>query len=70
MKRLVILVLALFSVQGIASELEFRPTFESCGVYFKTTQLRSCTITYREVGTENWLAAFEPVFDRNYEACY
>ena len=70
MQRIIVLLLSLFAVWGIASELEFRPTFESCGVYFRTTQLRSCTITYREVGTENWLPAFEPVFDRNYDACY
>jgi len=70
MRHLIVLMLSLFALCCIASELEFRPTFESCGVYFKTSQLRSCNISYRQLGDEEWLPTFEPVFNRDYEANY
>lgn len=68
--RLNVVFMLLSATAVLAAELEFRPTFESCGVYFYTAQLRSCQISYREKGSEAWLPAFEPVFDRNYNACY
>ena len=61
---------AVTALCAAAGELELRPLFNSCGVYFKTECGRGCTVTYREKGTDKWLPAFEATYDRNYESRY
>ena len=50
------------------AELELRPLFHSCGIYFKTEIPKDCTIVYREKGTSKWLPAFAPTYDKSYDS--
>ena len=61
-------LVALTALCAAAAELELRPLFNSCSVYFKTECPRNCVITYREKGTSRWLPALEAVYDRSYKA--
>ncbi len=67
-KTLIMILAFVAALMCSAGELELRPLFNSCSVYFKTECPRNCTVTYREKGTSKWLPALEATYDRSYSA--